>query len=117
MLCSGGGRCPESAAIDSRGKSGFGERRCVSWPRDVKIFLLPKITTQSPRTARLSALPDDRRVAASRERDQRELKKPLQQRHFLHSSPTCGATLRGFLASPRKCFFGSSMIARRAPVA
>jgi len=41
-------------------KTGFGERRCETKPVSVKIFLLPKFATQSPRNAYLSHF-DDRR--------------------------------------------------------
>jgi hypothetical protein len=43
-------RRPESAAIDSIGKSAFGERGWDAAAISSKIFLLPKFATQSPRS-------------------------------------------------------------------
>jgi hypothetical protein len=41
-------------------KAGFGERRCGVKPLTVKIFLLPKTATQSPRSVLLAGLDQSR---------------------------------------------------------
>jgi hypothetical protein len=42
-------------------KAGFGERRCGAKPLTMKIFLLPKTATQSPRNRPLAGLDQSRR--------------------------------------------------------
>jgi hypothetical protein len=42
-------------------KAGFGERRCGAKPLTMKIFLLPKTATQSPRSVPLAGLDQSRR--------------------------------------------------------
>jgi len=41
-------------------KTGFGERRCGAKPLTMKIFLLPKAATQSPRNVLLAGLDQSR---------------------------------------------------------
>ena len=50
-------------------KTGFGERRSAAKPPSTKIFLLPKIATQSPRNAGLGRFNDPRRPGRASDRE------------------------------------------------
>jgi hypothetical protein len=54
-------------------------------PVGAKIFLLPKIATQSPRNALLAAINQVRRHHVRIDREMRELRKHLRHSRFLRS--------------------------------
>jgi hypothetical protein len=64
-------------------EAGFDERPSASKPASVKIFLLPNIATQSPRSAHASAFDDARRLRLQADRRICELRKPLAYSRFL----------------------------------
>jgi hypothetical protein len=64
-------------------KAGFGERRRDAKPVSMKIFLLPNVTTQSPRNAHLGGFGDAQQPSRSADRRMRELKKQLRRSRFL----------------------------------
>jgi hypothetical protein len=63
-------------------KTGFGERRCDVKAARAKIFLLPKIATQSPRRMLASAAEARQQYPRRAIRHLREVRKRLRRRRF-----------------------------------
>ncbi|MGA2290443.1 hypothetical protein [Bradyrhizobium sp.] len=96
-------------------KTGFGERRCDAWAVRAKIFLLPKIATQSPRRMLASAAEARQQHPLHAIRDLREARKRLRRRRFLQHWQSASSHFRALRAAIRQRIVVSPGSARYAP--